>query len=503
MRITILRACSLQAVSKVQGVVAGFAKTRVCPTSARSLASAASGLKVLLVLSLSHGVAAGAGDDGKRIRPPGVEQIDVEPVWSAHPVGFCLLTQSPRQFVAYYDVQRQMSVAQRTLDSTKWTITKLPSKLGWDSHNYVTLALDRDGYLHLAGNMHCVPLVYFRSAQPLVAASLKRVEAMTGDREQRVTYPVFLHDRADQLVFRYRDGRSGSGDDLYNVYEERTQTWRRLLDQPLTSGGGKMNAYCSVPARGPDGRFHMVWVWRNTPDCATNHDLSYARSDDLVHWTDSAGRALALPITVAAGDVVDPVPPGGGLLNVNRELGFDSAGRPVVTYHKYDARGDLQIYAARREADGWKIVQVSDWRDYRWEFRGGGSIVVEVHVGAVRALGAGRLALNYHYPRGSGVWVLDEKTLRPIPGAMAPREEPVVPAAYAKVESAFPGMRKQIRRDAGDALPDARFALTWETLEANRDRPRDPPWPEPSLLRVIRVPIAAQAPTRSSGEPRP
>jgi hypothetical protein len=422
------------------------------------------------------------------------QAIAVEPVWAGHPAAFCLLTHPPFQFVAYYDAQRRMSVAQRTLDSTNWTITKLPSTLGWDSHNYLTLALDRDGILHVSGNMHCVPLVYFRSEKPLDAASLRRVAAMTGDRERSVTYPVFLQDRAGRLVFRYRDGRSGSGDDLYNVYDEQTRSWRRLLDQPLTSGRGQMNAYCSVPVRGPDGCFHIVWVWRDTPDCASNHDLSYARSEDLVHWTDSAGRPLALPITVETGDIIDPVPPRGGLINVNRELGFDNAGRPVVTYHKYDAHGDLQVYAARRETNDWRRVQVSDWQGYRWEFSGGGSIVAEVRIGAVRPLGQGRLALSYRYPRGAGTWVLDETTLRPIPGAQAPREEPPVPSAFAQVETTFPGMRKQIHRDSGDAPPGTRYALTWETLEANRDRPRTPPLPEPSLLRVIAIATAKDAP---------
>jgi hypothetical protein len=422
-----------------------------------------------------------------------VEQIPVEPVWSAHPVGFCLLTRPPFQFVAYYDAQRRMSVAQRSLDSTNWTITKLPSTVGWDSHNYIAMTLDRAGVLHVSGNMHCVPLVYFRSEKPLDTASFHRVGAMTGNRERSVTYPVFLHDRAGRLVFRYRDGRSGSGDDLYNVYDEKTRSWHRLMDQPLTSGRARMNAYCSEPALGPDGRFHIVWVWRNTPDCASNHDISYARSDDLVHWTDSAGRPLALPITVETGDIVDPVPPGGGLINVNRELGFDNSGQPVVTYHKYDANGDLQVYAARREGKTWKIVQVSDWKGYRWNFSGGGTIIVEVNVGAVRPLGQGRLALNYRYPRGAGAWVLDDATLRPVPGAKVPREEPLLSPAFAKVESSFPGMKRQIRNDAGAAPPGVRFVLTWETLEANRDRPRTPPLPEPSLLRVFAVPTAKSA----------
>ncbi|MCX7006629.1 MAG: BNR repeat-containing protein [Kiritimatiellaeota bacterium] len=427
---------------------------------------------------LAAGVAQAAGG-GK---------LDIEPVWSAHPVGFCLLTHAPHQFVAYYDAQRRMSVAQRTLTATNWTITKLPSQLGWDSHNYVTMALDRDGFLHVSGNMHCVPLVYFRSAKPFDAASLQKLP-MTGDRETRVTYPIFLHDKVGRLVFRYRDGRSGSGDDLYNVYDEKTRTWKRLLAAPLMSGLGKMNAYASVPRLGPDGRFHVVWVWRNSGDCASNHDISYTRSDDLATWTDSAGKPVQLPITLQTGEIVDPVPPHGGLINVNRELGFDNSGRPVVTYHKYDANGDLQIYAARRETSGWKIVQVSDWKGYRWDFSGGGTIVVEVHVGAVEPVGEGKLTLGYHYGRGSGTWVLDEATLKPISGAMPPAHREPGPPSLGKLTSAFPGIQRKNTGDSGTNPPGMRHMLTWETLSANRDRPRTGPLPEPVMLRLVSWPV--------------
>lgn len=52
--------------------------------------------------------------------------VDIEPVWSGHPVGFCLLTHAPYQFAAYYDAERRMTVAQRRLDETKWTFQRLP-----------------------------------------------------------------------------------------------------------------------------------------------------------------------------------------------------------------------------------------------------------------------------------------------------------------------------------------------------------------------------------------
>ena len=76
-------------------------------------------------------------------------QIDVAPVWSGHPVGFCLLTHGEKQFAAYYDAQRRMTVASRALDSDQWSYSILPSKLGWDSHNYITMTVDDDGFIQL------------------------------------------------------------------------------------------------------------------------------------------------------------------------------------------------------------------------------------------------------------------------------------------------------------------------------------------------------------------
>ena len=140
------------------------------------------------------------------------------------------------------------------------------------------LALDRDGCLHRSGNMHVDPLVYYRTRAPFDVGMIERVDRMTGTRETRCTYPVFFKNAAGDLLFRYRDGSSGNGSDLYNIYDATTRTWRRLLDTPLLEGEGERNAYASTPVLGPDGRFHLAWVWRETPDAATNHSLSYARS---------------------------------------------------------------------------------------------------------------------------------------------------------------------------------------------------------------------------------
>ena len=40
---------------------------------------------------------------------------------------------------------------------------------------------------------------------------------------------------------------------------------------------------------------------------------------------------------------------------------------------------------------------------------------------------------------------------------------------------------------AASPVPRQRFVLRWETLPPNRDKPRDKPWPEPSMLRVVEL----------------
>jgi hypothetical protein len=379
-----------------------------------------------------------------------------------------------------------MTVAARALGSKTWRTRVLPSKVGWDSHNYITMAVDKRGDLHLSGNMHCHPLLYFRTRKPHDLDSLEKMPGMVGSNEKRCTYPKFMEGPQGKLIFHYRDGSSGSGNEIYNVYDSGSRKWRRLLDKPLTDGKGRMNAYASGPLRGPDGTFHLCWVWRDTPDCATNHDVSYARSRDLVRWQTAAGRSVPLPLTIETqGLIVDPVPVGKGLINMGVSLGFDTKKRPIVTYHKYDKEGNSQIFNTRWEGGSWKIHQASDWK-YRWEFGGGGSVPCEVRASSVNILPDGSLWQSYgHKKFGSGTWRLDPRTLKPVGKANPPR---LIPKGVGRLESRFPGMQVRWAHDlGGGSEPNVRYVLRWETLGVNRDRPRKGPLPEPSMLRVYRI----------------
>lgn len=452
-------------------------------------------MKILIpfffVFALGFGAPAATNDSiAVHQRAITVEALDVAPVWAGHPVEFALLTHAPHQFVAFYDDHRQLTVAQRRLNEHHWTFTKLPDTTGWDSHNYIALAADEDGFLHLSADMHVMPLKYFRTEKPWDAASFESLNKMIGTNETRCTYPIFLRDTNNDLLFTYRDGRSGSGNQLYNCYDIKTKTWRRFLDTPLTDGEGQNNAYFHGPVRGPDGWFHLAWIWRASPDAATCHDLSYARSRDLKHWETGGGRPLALPIRQKDAEIVDAVPQHGGIINGNTVIGFDADGRVTISYHKYDAAGNLQPWTARLEDGKWKLYQITDW-PYRLDFGGGGSLPsFGIHLGAVHVESDGRLTQTFsHLKFGGGTWLLDPQTLR---ARGTTRGEQRIPPELGKVQGAFPGLIVKWAEDSGaDDKPDQHFVLRWETLNANRDRPRQGPLPPPSMLRLYEIKTVA------------
>jgi hypothetical protein len=289
------------------------------------------------------------------------------------------------------------------------------------------------------------------------------------------------------LIFHYRDGSSGNGREIYNLLDEKTGTWRRLLDEPLTDGRGKRNAYMTGPDRGPDAWYHLGWVWRETPDCATNHDPSYARSRDLIHWENAAGELLELPITLdSPGTVIDPVPTGGGIINGGLRIGFDSRDKVVVSYHKHDGEGHTQAYAARFSDGRWRSRQVTEWK-HRWEFEGPGSLPNwEIRLGAVESLGDGRLAMSFSHRRhGRGRIILDEETLEPL----GVEDRPVsLPPGLRRPLSGFPGIGVNWVSDIGEAPdPSFRYVLRWESLGVNRDRAKER-IPEAGEMLLLKLP---------------
>jgi rhamnogalacturonyl hydrolase YesR len=441
------------------------------------------------------------------------EPLVVGKAWMAHGGRFALWTEGERQYVVYYNSDRRTVAAQRLLSENKWTEIVLPSKVdhaprfgkdvsstiaSFDAHNSIAMAVDSAGYIHVTLNHHVSRLTYFRSTKAYDITTLVQVDAMVGDgsqQEDRVTYPKFMTAPTGELLVHYRHGSSGSGYEIYNIYNVKNQTWSRFLDESLISGEGRRNAYQVGPTLGPDGWYHMGWVWRDTGKAATSHSPSYARSRDLINWETVAGDPLTLPIKFGdMGTRIDPIPIKSGIINGGLQLGFDSKKGLVATYHKFDEDGMTEVYAARFKDGAWDRRKISDW-NYRWDFKGAGTLTFMLGIKSARPYGNGELAMNYrHNVLGDGVLVFDQETFEPL------RVEAPVPSHPAEldvVQSDFPGMAVYFVGDSGD--PSSGYKLRWECLVHENDH-RRPVTDKPSDLTLYKM---KRVQAQSSGSKHP
>ncbi|KMS57231.1 BNR repeat-containing protein [Sphingobium cupriresistens] len=420
------------------------------------------------------------------IPPPQI----VDRVWSGHPVDFAMAADEERLYIGYYDADRMLTLASRLLAGGDWSFRSFPSKVGWDSHKYIALALDGHGRLHMAANMHVSPLNYHIMAQPGQIDTMTRAPFLVEpEQESRVTYPEFLHLPGGDLVFKFRDGRSGNGNTLYYCYDDSERNWRNLTGAPILDGGGERNAYPVGPVLSEDGWFHLVWVWRETRMAETNHSLCHAMSRDLVHWQRANGKPLTLPIACADAPIVDPVPQGGGIINNNTLIGFDHLHRPVIAYHKYDANGQTQIFLARYQRRRWEIAQASEWSGYRWDFGGPGTLDFEITLAPPYQKGSRLVAPVSRLGRKS-LLRLDGRTLARLDEVEQPQDAVHDLLAQHDLPEGMEWSHVPL------ALPDRHFLLAWPTFPPHRDRPRRT-HPSPTRLMLLEI-----APSDADNSPR-
>ena len=428
-----------------------------------------------------------------KLQSSGLQVIDslfIDSVVSDFPVSFSFINTPNHQIVAYYNKTRNLTLASREISQKKWNYKVLPTRVGWDSHNRITMTLDRDSCIHVTGNMHNDSMTYFVSQKPLDVVSLKRIFPMVKAADElSSTYPGFIKLADGSLVFSYRKGGSGNGITISNIYDEKSQSFSRLTDKPLFDGMNRMSAYASGPRMGPDGWFHVIWLWRNTPHSETNHQLSYARSKDLVSWECADGTAVELPITPEKkAFTVDPTGPGGGMINGAFRLFFDQQKSPVIIYMKYDDQGNNQLYVARHDHEHWQIKQITQW-NYRWEFTGPGSITFEIRINQV-SVDEEVATIDYaHKQLGNGRISVDLKTLTALSDEkvdVRPKQSPY-PDELLRIQSGMPNAQIHWMKHPNLHDKNAYYALRWETLGKRRfyKAPEKPITPTALMLYTI------------------
>lgn len=239
-----------------------------------------------------------------------------------------LFTESTYQFTAFYDAEGYLTLGKRRLGEDRWQLHKTVHRGNVrDTHNHVSLVVDGDKYLHVAWDHHNNVLHYARSIAP-GSLQLDEPESMVGSQEQSVTYPQFFRLPDGDLLFQYRDGSSGNGQLVMNRYSIKSRRWQRIHSS-LIDGQGKRSAYWDM-TQDKLGHLHLAWIWRETPDLSSNHDIAYARSPDGGRsWTTLNGTPLKLPLNQANADYAIKIPPKSNLMNPP-VVAVDNEGHPFI-----------------------------------------------------------------------------------------------------------------------------------------------------------------------------
>ena len=287
-----------------------------------------------------------------------------------------LITHGDEQYISYYDAEGYLVLGKRKLNSELWTLHRTQYRGNVkDAHNIISMIIDGEGYLHISFDHHGHKLNYCRSIAP---ASLELGEKMpmTGVDEGNVTYPEFYSLSDGDLLFVYRSGSSGRGNLVMNHYSLKEHKWSRVQDV-LIDGENKRNAYWQLYVD-EQGTIHLSWVWRETWQVETNHDICYARSfDNGVTWYKSSGEQYELPIKLSNAEYACRLPQNSELIN-QTSMSADAGGNPYIATYWRDPDSNIPQYRiVWNDGKVWHHRQVID-RKTPFTLKGGGTKMIPI-----------------------------------------------------------------------------------------------------------------------------
>jgi BNR repeat-containing family member len=307
----------------------------------------------------------------------GIKLVDVDSAWANNSVNTVifrknsLVTFKGVQYIAYYNNEMFVVIGKRKTGTSQWQLKQTVYKgNAADAHNTISIMTDGAGYLHITWDHHNNPLNYCRSISP---GSLELTDklAMTGLNEQKVTYPEFHKLPDGNLLFFYRDGQSGKGNLVLNQYDIKTKKWTQLHTN-LIDGEGQRNAYWQACVD-TKGSIHISWVWRESPDVASNHDMCYAKSTNGGKtWQTSAGKKYIIPITATTAEYACAIPQKSELIN-QTSMYADAFGNPyIATYWREQGDSIPQYHLIYQKEKQW-ITKNLDFRKTPFSLSGAGT----------------------------------------------------------------------------------------------------------------------------------
>jgi hypothetical protein len=322
------------------------------------------------------------------------KSVDVDSGWANNSVNTVifrknsLVTFKGTQYIAFYNNEKFVVLGKRKTGTSQWLLKTTAYKgNAADAHNTISIMVDGAGYLHISWDHHGNSLNYCKSKS---AGSLELTDklSMTGSNEQKVTYPEFHKLANGNLLFLYRDGQSGKGNLVLNSYDIKTKQWTQLHTN-LIDGEGQRNAYWQA-CTDAKGTIHLSWVWRESPDVASNHDMCYAKSaDGGKTWSTSVGKKYTLPITATTAEYACTIPQKSELIN-QTSMYADASGNPyITTYWREQGDSVPQYHLICKKGSEWKTQNLG-FRTTAFSLSGAGTKRIPISRPQIIAWGPGK-----------------------------------------------------------------------------------------------------------------
>jgi len=232
-----------------------------------------------------------------------------------------------------------------------------------DPHCSPSIAVDKDGYIHVALCNHASGSpVFLRSTNPEDITSWETEDIP--HTSAYVTYLRYIKDENGELYAYYRDDVPRK----LAKYNRTNKTWELIVSDLVDTSTNQ--CYIDIVAT-PDGKFHLVGMWRTgaIDDSDFSHrNAFYAYSDDHGQtWRHIAdGSAFTLPISedqLTSSDIFEPASQGTSIEIMNNQKCDAHNGYIIVPYLKTDTNDRLNYFVSVWDGSSWRVIQVSNYTD--------------------------------------------------------------------------------------------------------------------------------------------
>ena len=275
-----------------------------------------------------------------------------------------------KEYVARYrNSDGQMVISDSPAGSGVWTdhIATTPVPAILDEHLVISIVTDGAGCVIVAWGMHSTPQNVWVGTTPgdctVTAAGVQASPLVAGQAtaEAAATYPVLRRLSVGDIIYLWRTGASGNGNQCVYRWNYVARTWV-AVNMALMNGQSTRSAYLNTVWIDVCDRISMAWQWRDSLAVSDAFDCNMLYTDDGFQSTHSMDGTL-LPGSITstnAPTALAQIIPKSPTAIYQAAQGFCcDAGRRGIAINYYDDGGGagLQLHATRYTGSGYVTTQ--------------------------------------------------------------------------------------------------------------------------------------------------